>query len=625
MTSVAEWLDPIGDEAADRDAGSVQAALLTTYDPPDATLLVEDLLPRWFRLDRELSSDDAANRFFLAELEVELQRRRGKLAVFSSPAVLGPDSQHWIWSHVARHFVGALGSVVQHAKLWLLHRIDEDGAERLDIHVSSMNLTRSAVREQLQAGFRCLVPLGHTSSRAALHSWGAVVPFLQELGSHAGPAGVAAVAPWLRLLARCRCPAGMTFIASVPGTHRGNDWGVRALGAALRLPARGEVDVLVPTVGVWTKEQIESWARAVGTLPKRIRLAWIPKGHPWAKRWELPTTALAAFKDSGTCLLALGDLDGDERQRLHQRFGAYDERWPHAKVYWFERGASPRVLVTSANWSPSAWGIPTGRSQLYIKNFELGVLMPARKRPLRTLKEMTAKPAVVDAARDIDGTAPWAHAMFDGRRLAVQIIKGEVAPSQIVVIDADGHRLKLKVRWKPVDSLLQTVLKRVWKSGPSIVVLVLRTAEHWLSVQDQRDAATSQEHPLSRPPGIDEDELKRLRAALLEERYGGKLIDDDEPPPGGGSSSAELTKDPVITVGDYSVWLLDEARRVLVVVDAWATAFSKMQSLDLRDAIERDGRQLLRLWREEVSEGGRRKGALIVACDELNARLRSAE
>ena len=105
----------------------------------------------------------------------------------------------------------------------------------------------------------------------------------------------------------------MTFIASVPGTHRGNDWGVRALGVALRLPARGEVDILVPTVGVWTKEQIESWARAVGTLPKRIGLAWIPKGHPWAKRWELPATALTALKDSGTCLLALGYVDGDKR------------------------------------------------------------------------------------------------------------------------------------------------------------------------------------------------------------------------------------------------------------------------------------------------------------------------
>jgi hypothetical protein len=376
---------------------------------------------------------------------------------------------------------------------------------------------------------------------------------------------------------------------------------------------------------MWTKEQIESWARAVGTHPKRIGLAWIPKGHPWAKRWGLPAPALAALKDSGASLLALGDVDGDERQRLHQRFGAHDERWPHAKVYWFERGASPRVLVTSANWSPSAWGIPTGRSQLHIKNFELGVLIPARKRPLRTLKEMTAKAAIVDAARHIDGAAPWSHAMFDGRRLIVTIIKGEVGPSQIVAIDADGHRLKLKVRWKPVDGLLQTVLKRAWKTGPSVVVLILRSAEHWISVQDQRDPATSQEHPLSRPPGMDEDELKRLRAALLEERYGGKLIDDEEPPSGGRSSNAELTKDTVTAVGDYSVWLLDEARRVLAVVDAWATAFSKMRSTDLRNAIERDGRQLLRHWREEVSAGGRRKGALIVACDELNARLRSSE
>ena len=190
MTSGPGWFDPVGDEVTDRRAGAVHAALLTTYDPPDATLLVEELLPCWFDLDREMSSDDAANRFFLAELETNLQRRRGKLAVFSSAALLGPESQHWIWSHVDRHFVGARGSVVQHAKLWLFHRVDEDGAERLDIHVSSTNLTRSAVREQVQAGFRCLALLGPTTSRAALRSWGALVPFLEELGSHAGPAGV---------------------------------------------------------------------------------------------------------------------------------------------------------------------------------------------------------------------------------------------------------------------------------------------------------------------------------------------------------------------------------------------------------------------------------------------------
>ena len=129
---------------------------------------------------------------------------------------------------------------------------------------------------------------------------------------------------------------------------------------------------------------------------------------------------------------------------------------------------------------------------------------------------------------------------------------------------------------------------------------------------------------MSRPPGIDEDELKRLRAALLEERYGGKLMDDDEPSPGGESSSVDLPMNAVAALGDYSIWLLDEARRVLAVVDTWATAFAKMQSTDLRDAIERDGRQLLRLWREEISADRPRKVALTIACDELKARLRSS-
>lgn len=621
MTSGPEWLDPVGDEANDREAGTVEAALLTTYNSPDATLLVEDLLPRWFGLDREMSSDDAGNRLFLAELEAELQRRRGKLAVFSSAARLGPENTHWIWSHVTRHFVGARGPAVQHAKLWLFHRVDNAGAERLDIHVSSTNLTRSALREQVQAGFRCIVLLKPTTSSAALRSWGGLIPFLQELGSHAGPAGVASVAPWMRLFARCRCPEGVIFIASVPGTHRGSYWGVRALGKALRLPAHSSLDILVPTVGHWTKGQIKSWAKAIGTLPKRVGLAWVPKGHPWAKHWQLPAEVVAALKGSKITLLALGEADEGGRERLHHRFGPFDDRWPHAKVYWFERVASPRVLVTSANWSPSAWGIVATGNQLHIENFELGVLLSGQKRPLRTLKEMTVSPATVNLERDTEGTAPWAHATFDGHCLVVQTVKGTVVPREITVVDPDGQRLRLRVRWKSTVALLETTIRRVWKIGPSVVVIMLGAAEQWLPVQDLRPAEASQELPLSRPPGIDEDDLKRLRAAFLEERYGGKFVDED-PGHGGGPSGAEPLTGSVATAGDYSVWLLDEARRVLAVVDTWVSTFAKMQSTDFHDAIERDGRELLKNWREEISSGGRRNIALKVACDELSARLR---
>jgi tyrosyl-DNA phosphodiesterase len=241
--------DAIGG-ADDPNAGTVHSALLTTYDLPDPVLLVEEILPRWFNLDREASSDDAANRLFLVELVAELQRRQGRLSIFSSAVLLGQQSQHWIWSHVNRHFTGVRGPAVQHAKLWLLHRINGDGVEHVDIHVSSTNLTRSAVREQLQAGFRCRAQVWSTTSKSALSRWGSLVPFLEELGSHSGPAGIAAVTPWLDLLARCRCPEGITFVGSIPGTHSGHGWGVRALGGALRLPARTEVDILVPTVRI---------------------------------------------------------------------------------------------------------------------------------------------------------------------------------------------------------------------------------------------------------------------------------------------------------------------------------------------------------------------------------------
>ena len=160
MTPGPEWLDPVGDETDDQEAGAVEAALLTTYDPPDAELLVEDLLPRWFDLAREMSSDDAANRNFLAELLAELQRRRGKLAIFSSAALLGPENSHWIWSHVVRHFVGARGSVVQHAKLWLFHRVDNDRRAtlfepRLNIESATLDRCGLLLSPRAQSGIGC--------------------------------------------------------------------------------------------------------------------------------------------------------------------------------------------------------------------------------------------------------------------------------------------------------------------------------------------------------------------------------------------------------------------------------------------------------------------------------------
>jgi hypothetical protein len=617
MTSAPEWLDPIGSKDERNEVGVVHSALFTTYDPPDATLLVEDLLPLCFKMNRESSSDDVENRFFLADLESELQRRRGNLAIFASAAFLGAESQHWIWSHVTRHFVGARGPVVQHAKLVMLQRVDETGIEYLEIGVSSMNLTRSALRDQVQAGFRLRVVLSPKPSERNLRRWGMLVPFLQELGSHSGPQGVAAVAPWLNRLARCQCPEDTPFIASVPGRHHGTQWGVRALGAALHLPTRGEVDIFVPTVGAWTTQQILAWVKIVGTRPNRVGLAWVPRGHPWAKHWTLPSKAVVPIEKSGVVLLALSNGHNDERRRLHPRFSSLDMRWPHAKVYWFERGSTSRVLITSANWSPSAWGVVNGKDMLTLKNFELGVLIRAAKRPFRALRKMTSIPATVMVEREEAEAVPWAHAAFDGRRLTINILKDQTPPRKILVVDADNSHQSLQVAWRQADGFLRAVARRTRQSGPSSIIIMLQGRKHWIAVQDLRGAVAALDHPLSRPPGMTDGELKRMRAALLEERYGGQLV-ENSPPFNDGE------KRPSIAVsGAYGLWFLEEARRLLSIVDAWASVVVRTHMPEMRETIARDGRELVRLWKEEGVASLTRREILKIACDELQARLRS--
>ena len=73
--------------------------------------------------------------------------------------------------------------------------------------------------------------------------------------------------------------------------------------------------------------------------------------------------------------------------------------------------------------------------------------------------------------------------------------------------------------------------------------------------------------------------------------------------------------------GDYSVWLLEEGRRVLLIVDKWLLAVRQATVDSFRDAIADDGHRLLKHWRYEVERNQHRTIALQVGIDDLELRI----
>ena len=161
----------------------------------------------------------------------------------------GPDDAEsgcygWIWRSIRQLTVGSERRAVQHAKLWLLHwRAANGERDYLEVVVSSSNLTTSAFKGQVQAAWRSCIELRPQRSDARLETWGILRQFLRSLAVSARDAG--RLDPFVELLARAECPVGVSFLASVPGTHsradlRRTPWGAAGL-ARVAPPGRGNV------------------------------------------------------------------------------------------------------------------------------------------------------------------------------------------------------------------------------------------------------------------------------------------------------------------------------------------------------------------------------------------------
>lgn len=611
----------------------LQAALFTTYDRADERLLAEHLLPLLLRLSREPDGEGAERQYFLLELDRRLKQLHDRLVVVSSTAREEPGdagegesgTYGWIWRSVRHLTVGKRGKAVQHAKLWLLHwgAPHAGGVERLEIAVSSTNLTRAAFKGQLQAAWRACLELRPQHSEARLRRWGVLPEFLRELAAQAGDD--ARVEPFVRLLARADCPEGVWFIASVPGTHsrqvlRRTPWS--AAGLRPIMPSgRGTVSaaVLCPFVGSWGADALQQWCAHFDGSPARLSLVWIDKHHPWApdrrRKWTLPQGTLETLTEVGATLLKLrhepGDPDGTDRFHEEHRPNA-DARWSHAKVYALWRGTSRRLLVTSANFSPAAWGRQNAAGELTIENFELGVCIEQAPWPLNDLEIFDSEQdaaTVPELPSRGSALIPWARAEWDGnkvdvecrcdpdRELACALRSGsEWIPIGNWTADADGRLRSAQIPW--VDAKHPPLLVQVTCELESVSIPVF-------------DARPLRDRENLIPPEVDENLAQTLRDALLFEQYGGRVAPDSsgvEPADSAGESGEEDEGGVPERSDSFSVPAFALARRHLGVVDSWAdrvkhTAAGETGALE-REWLRRDGELLIEAFERQAERDG---------------------
>jgi len=630
----------------------LKAALFTTYDRADERLLAEHLLPLLLKLSREPDGEGVERQYFLLELDRRLKQLHDHLIVVSSTVREEPgDAEEgesgtygWIWRSMRHLTVGSRGKAVQHAKLWLLHwgAADADGVEYLEIVVSSANLTRAAFKSQLQAAWRACIALDPKPSKARLARWGVLPEFLRELAASAGEDE--RLTPFVELLARGDCPEGVTFVASVPGPHsrqvlRRTPWGAAGL-REITPSGRGmvRVAILSPFVGSWSGDALRRWCASFEGLPDRLALIWIDKTHPWARaeRWLLPESTLKALTEMDSTLLKLRHEadDPEETDLFHEEHRPADDRWSHAKLYSLQRGNSRRLLVTSANFSPAAWGRQNDAGELTIENFELGVCVEQATWPFDGLEALDSEQdaaTVLELPIRASAYITWARAAWDGSKVDVECrceagrelagaIKSGGEWTQIAswTLDADGCLRSAQVPWP--DS----------KRPPLLVQLTCARQIVRVAIFDNRPA---RDREGAIPPEVDEDVAQTMRDGLLFEQYGGRVAADaegEEPTDGNDALGQDDEVDGAGRPDSYSVPAFILARRHLGVVDNWADQVKRVAARGTGEfelqLLRRDGELLIEAFKRQADRDGKKELAWAIranlAAEELTLRLK---
>lgn len=579
------------------DGGRLHEAWLTSFEPPDAGLLVEHLLPSLLGTSRSLTQDSAERMLFFGELGTALEALHGRLTVIASPPrAAREDPQYpWLWRYVSNFMVGAQTRAVQHAKLWAFHWKGKD-SDFLELHVSSTNLTMSAFKGQLQAGWRVLMPLAQRGSSGKRRTWGDLIPFLNALGASAGDVATSRIQRLIALLECIECPKGVTFVASIPG----------AKSAARRLTQfkPSAIHVLTPTIGEWSESTLLAWSNEVGITPGKVHLKWISAKHPWAAAgWALSRTAWNAMV---AAKVKLQCLPIDARFTCEHRNG--DERWSHAKLYLLCSGRRRLLLVTSANWSIAAWG--AGKAQPC--NFELGVVVDCKWDALEKLGKpfsTSDMPHYVDPSNDDQSASvlQWAEASWDGKVIQLKARSSDSSkPILASVMFADSS---------PVAASLAEGAATLQWTDPQQTPLTARFMQGLEVLEiDIVDLRPPAEFAMTSLPEVDADLAATLRDAFLLQRYGGPAVDAIP-----GTASARVLAGVGAPTANYAVQAWLDARAGFEVVDNWRAALGEAKSDPaLVERVFLDGKELHALY-------ARRQGAapqLVV--EELGWRMEQA-
>lgn len=606
------------------------AALFTTFDPPQPGVLIEDYLPAWLGLENAYTEEGTERLRYFAELEDELRRLKGRIAIVSTPGDSGTSAEAWIWSYIRRFEVGADERAVQHAKLWMFHWIGKaegEPRELLELAISSANLTRDGLHNQLQAGWRCTVPLNVVASSGRSSSWGVLPEFLSALGAKSGASAAENLALWTVVLGRAQAPSDVVFIGSVPGTHAASAlrssrkcWGASAL-ARTWTRKRPRLGVMAPTIGRWDAASLEAWCASAGVEPRRLSLAWIPPAHPWTSSWQLDDESERGLDAAGIRWLRIagGPGDGAWESPFCDEHLETDRRWSHAKLYELRDGNRRSLLVTLANFSRSAWGEPNGGG-LRIENFELGVVLPVREGFIDYLEELPAPRHTCEVDYSVaELPVSWLAAQWDGSSIEVQCRARsgvEIVAEVLVVVARADSPIDATVVWQPgVPQSAEIPWADADLIPLTVGVFTVAGESREVGVADVR-ADGAQRYLCGE---FDEDALRDAADALLEERYGfvsasGGGDDGSPEDPGGGAK---------VTPTSYTVPAYEDARRRFALIDNWVRAL-EAETAEGRRWVLADGARIVERWDALVDDVSRDDGLRIaarIAVEEFRRRL----